>query len=339
MEQNILDKISQGYDLSKLALFDAPKQGVSGRNTIVKTEDGRLFFLKNYKKTDADRRKESELVELFASQDKVIPVILPLKNKDGQSHTIIDGQIYSLFPYIEQRKDISNIQETELMRILGEMLGKIHAVSKKYPLSEAIQPISSWETEGKERSIEDLNKIKELIKNKTVKDDYDEKASAFIELKLSLLSQNNFSVKDNEPVAICHGDYHKGNILFDDSGIIIGVCDWDISGKANPYVEFIRSFNMCVVRRNFDNYKDNGKSSKSFIDGYRSSCGFEFDLSELDYAIEQWYQKILSMVWPLSDHYYWNHAKTDSFVDSETKKILFLKDNRNQLLAHIKSCL
>lgn len=175
------------------------------------------------------------------------------------------------------------------------MLGNIHSVSKNILIPESIKPISSWLfLESKEKNIDELKKIELIIKGKDLLDEYDIKALSFIELKIFLLNQSNFVLKEKNPVTICHGDYHKANILFTSEGDIIGVCDWDICGKANPYIEFVRSFNMCVVSRDYSNYQNKKEKTQAFVDGYVSTCGFSFDISELKYAVESWYEKLLS---------------------------------------------
>jgi len=339
MEQDILNKISKEYGLSELSFVSYPENGISAHNVIVKTKDGSTYFIKNYKKTDAEKRDNSEYVEVFISKDNSIPVVLPIKNNNGEYHIIIEDQMYSVFLNIlhkEYNPEIE-IERNKLMSDLGGMLGKIHGISSKYSIPSNINLIHSWNIEEKEKSILELEKIKKIINNKDILDEFDIKALYLIELKISLLKESNFRIKEKEPTVVCHGDYHKSNILFNESGNIIGVCDWDISGKANPYIEFIRSYNMCVIRRDFAHYQEKNDLSKSFINGYINNCGFDFDLLELNYAIESWYQKSISTIFPLSDHYYFDHRKADSSVDSELDKINFLRENRMSLFDYIKS--
>ncbi len=100
MIQSILDIISKKYNLPTLTFFASPEQGISAKNAIVNTPEGTMFFIKNYKKSDAERRAVSEAVELFISQNSNIPVVLPLKDKTGESHIYIDREMYAVFPHI-----------------------------------------------------------------------------------------------------------------------------------------------------------------------------------------------------------------------------------------------
>ncbi|MDO9230971.1 MAG: aminoglycoside phosphotransferase family protein [bacterium] len=340
-EQLLLDKISKAYNLSKLSFLREPEKGISTKNIIASAEGGKEYFIKRYKKADLDKIENSERSAKFISENSDIPVVLPLKNNKGELHILIDGQQYCVFSYIPNTETRPNYEVERIVYIknIGEMLGRIHSVFQGASISKTIKPISAWTLDDNMESIAKYEKILELIKNKSDLDEYDKKAIEFINLKISLLKKNEFIRKEKQSVAVCHGDYHGRNILFDEQWKIIGVCDWDMSGIGNPYSEFIRSFNMCIVRRDFDRLEDKKNETKVFLDSYISKCGFEFDISELEYAIEAWYEKLLTSEWPLSDHYYFGHSKTDPSLHSEFNKVIFLQDKRKQLLELIKSCL
>lgn len=340
-EQSILDTISQIYNLPKLSFLREPEKGISTKNMIVSAEDGQEYFIKQYRKGDLDKIGNSERSATFIRENSHVPVVLPLKNKNSELHSTINGQQYSIFPFIPNEETRPNFEAERnvFTRNLGEMLGKIHSVSGKVLIPETIKQISAWALVDRAEAVAEYEKILELIEKKESLDEYDKKAKIFINLKISLLMENKFVKHEKQPVVVCHGDYHGRNILFDNKWEIIGICDWDASGKGNPYIEFIRSFNMCVIRRDFENLSDKKSVSKFFLDGYISKCGFKFDMSELEYAIEAWYEQLLTSKYPLSDHYYFGHNKNDTSLDSEYDKVVFLRDKRKELVELINSCL
>ncbi|HRY82859.1 MAG TPA: aminoglycoside phosphotransferase family protein [Candidatus Moranbacteria bacterium] len=340
-EQLLLDKISKEYNLPRLSFLREPRKGISTKNIIASTEDGGEYFIKRYKKADLDKIENSEKSARFISENSDIPVVSSLKNKKGELHLAISGQQYSIFPFIsnEETRPNSEVERIIYTRNLGEMLGRIHLVSRKVSIPKTIKTIEAWNLDDRARSVLEYEKILKFIGEKDSPDEYDKKAKKFINLKSSLLKKNKFAKRENQPAFVCHGDYHGRNILFDGRWNIIGICDWDISGIGNPYSEFIRSFNMIVIRRDFDHIEDKKDQAKVFINGYVKECGFVFDLTKLEYAIEAWYEKLLTIQWPLTDHYYLNHNKTDSSLYSEYDKVIFLRDKRKQLLELIKSCL
>lgn len=340
-EQLILDVISQAYNLPKLSFLREPAKGISTKNIIASAKNGKEYFIKRYKKADLKKIENSEKSARFISENSDVSVVLPLKNKKGELHFAIDGQQYCVFPYIsntETRPD-SEAERIAYTKNLGKILGRIHSVSCEIPIPEEINPISAWAPDDRAKSIAKYKKILESIRGKSSLDEYDKKAIEFIDLKTSLLKGAELVKREKEPAVVCHGDYHGRNILFNDRWEIIGICDWDISGIENPYNEFIRSFNMCVVRRDFEHLEDKKDVAKAFFDGYVSECGFDFDISELKYAIEVWYENLLTSEWPLSDHYNSGHYKTDPSLYSEFDKIIFLRDKRKDLCELIKSCL
>lgn len=337
--QSFLDDLANMYGFPGLRFVREPEKGISTKNFIAEDKRGNTYFIKKHKKADILKIENSERSAQFVRECSDVPVVLPLKNKGGKLHTNIDGECYSLFPYVphvEYRPSDEN--RRAFTYHLGEMLGKIHAVSCTTAAPESINRISAWVPDRKEESLANLAKLREAINRKEPKDAYDRKALAFIGLKTSLLPEHAF-VEREKNLTICHGDYHTANLLFDEAGVIIGVCDWDISGMENPYNEFIRSFNMCVVRRDFDHLESKQDVAKAFVAGYTSTCGFALEIGELEYAVEAWYEKLLTQVWPLSDHYLNKHFKTDPSLDSEFNKIVFLRERREDLVTLVSDCL
>lgn len=341
IEQLKLNTISEAYNLPSLKFLREPEKGISTKNIIVCAEDGSEYFIKRYKKADLDKIDNSEKSTKFINENSDIPIVMPFKNRKNELHIEIDNQQYCVFPYIlnTETRPNSDTERIVYTKNIGEMLGRIHVVSQGTSIPETIKLISAYTLSDRSESAAKYKKILELIKKKNILDEYDKKAIEFINLKTSLLKESKFSERENQPIAVCHGDYHGRNILFNDQWEIIGICDWDISGKGNPYSEFIRSFNMCVIRRDFEHLEDKKDVAKAFLDGYISKCGFEFSASELEYAIEAWYAKLLISEWPLSYHYYFGHSKTDASLNSELDKLIFLRDKRRELFKFIRDCL
>jgi len=340
-EQLILDAISQAYDVPKLSFLKEPEKGISTKNIIASATDGRAYFIKRHKKAEADKIESAEKAAIFVSENSDIPVVLPLKNNSGKFHQTINNQIYSVFPNIPDSgyRPKSSLESIPLAHRLGETLGKIHLASQKNSIPKSIAPVPSWTIKSPEESLLEFKEMKEFIDKKASLDDYDKKALMFIETKTSILKKEIFVEKSKQPLVVCHGDYHKANLLFDDKGEIAGVCDWDVSGTGNPYTDFIRSLKMCVIRRDYNNLKDKKEEIKAFTSGYANSCGFGLNIVEIEYALENWIEKLLISVWPITDHYYLGHTKTDSSLETELNKLFFLRDKKTEILKLIEECL
>lgn len=340
-EQSKLDAIAEACNLPKLSFLREPEKGISTKNVIVSAEDGKEYFIKRFKKTDSDKIENAEMAAGFISENSDVPVVLPLENDEGQLHFAIGDYKYAVFPYIAntETRPESEAERIIYTKNLGEMLGKIHFASKNRAMPEKMRSIANWEPDERASSLARYEKISAFLSEKKELDEYDKKAIEFIQLKTALLQKSQFVAREDQPRVVCHGDYHGRNILFDEQWKIIGVCDWDISGLGNPYGEFIRSFNMCVIRRDFEHLDEKRIFAKAFFEGYASQCGFDFNVTELDYALEAWYEKLLTSDWPLSDHYYSNHKKTDPSLYSEFEKVIFLRDRRKELSELVASCL
>ncbi|MFZ2778655.1 MAG: phosphotransferase, partial [Candidatus Moraniibacteriota bacterium] len=333
-EQEIFNALSQAYDLSKLSYFKEPEKGISTKNIIVSTADELTYFIKRHKKAELDKIKNAEKAAIFVSENSDVPVVLPLKNKAGEFHQNIDGQIYSVFPNLPDTQYRPDSKKTIIPFAygLGEMLGQIHSASQKNPIPKSITPVPAWTMKSREESLREFEEMKKFISKKDSLDAYDKRALMFIKTKTTLLEEGIFTEKSKQPLVVCHGDYHKANLLFDERGKITGICDWDVCGAGNPYTDYIRALKMCVIKRDYDKLEDKKEEIRAFTSGYASSCGFRLDIIEISCALNNWIEKLLISVWPLTDHYYLGHTKTDSSLETELKKVSFLRDKKTEFL-------
>ncbi len=331
--QSELDGIAEAYGLGSLEFESTPEKGLSTKNIVAKSSNGTTYFIKKHKRGDLEKIENAEKSAQFVSKYSKVPVLLPVPTSAGESHAIIQDEVYSVFPYVyDSGRPDSEESKLAHMRNLGAMLGMIHSASQGVTLPQGVSLVPAWQLHGKKEAITQFEEIRELINVKETKDEYDEKALAFIDLKISLLQQVELITEDNESQVICHGDYHQANLLFGERGDIIAVCDWDISGRGNPYTELVRSFKMCVIGWKYKQLDTLHDTASAFMEGYSSTCGFELEVPKVESAVKIWYSKLLTQAWPLTDHYYLNHTKTDSSVDSELNKLQFLRYDQTKFV-------
>jgi aminoglycoside phosphotransferase (APT) family kinase protein len=341
MEQSALDFISEQYKLSKLTYLGEPEHGLITQNAIVADEEGIKYFIKNHRAAHLEKLDKIEQSASFIASHGDVPVILALPNKNGELHTATEDSALSVYLYIEHKKYVSQSLEEEVAfrGHLGAMLGKIHAASRNAVIPESIDISNLYRPMNIERFIIHKDKIEAIINSKEILDDYDKKALAFLQLKQTILEKTVPLHSDKEGTIVCHCDYHSGNLLCDEQGHVIGVCDWDHAGRCSPANDLLRSFNMCIVRNNFSNYQNLTLESKAFIKRYIENGGFVYTEKEMADAIELLYQKTLGSAWPMTDHYYHSNTKADHLLDADTEKVLYLRDKRGELLKFLMDCL
>ncbi len=327
--QSELDAISTAYGLAPLQFVSTPEKGISTKNIIAVTAEGDTYFIKKHKKGDLEKISNAEKAAQFIATYSNTPVLLPTPTSEGKAHAVIEEEAYSVFPYVhDSGRPESDGADIAHMKRLGAMLGMIHSASQKAALPDDVQHVPAWILESKEESLARFEKLRTLITAKSERDEYDEKALAFIDLKASLMDSVELESESHEVLAMCHGDYHQSNLLFNEQGEISAVCDWDISGVGNPYTELVRSFKMCVIGWKYKQLDTLWEPAAAFMEGYRSTCGYTIEVSKVETAIRVWYSKLLTQAWPLTDHYYLNHTKSDRSVDSDLNKLLFLRDDQ-----------
>lgn len=123
--------------------------------------------------------------------------------------------------YLPTSRDL--LTETQLEEA-ANTLGKLHHLSKDYsgPRTHRVPFIS-----GKVYST--LNRLRNLLAQRTKKDDFDLLAEEVINIKITYISKHPFEKQDfmSLPKIMNHGDYHAGNLLFDSNQHIIKVLDFE----------------------------------------------------------------------------------------------------------------
>jgi len=341
MDQHILDSLAIQYNLSKLTFLLEPENGISTRNAIVADDRGQKYFIKNYKADHLKRLPLEEVLMEFVANNSNVPVLQPITNKDGELHTIVNEHIFGIYPFVEHVKNEPGNLAEELifLETLGAMLGRIHGASKNKILPEQSQSPHIYRPSDIQKAIAKIKQMEEMILAKVARNEYDERALSFIQAKLSTLEASSFEILPEKEMVVCHGDFNRGNVVFNIDKEIIGVCDWDFSCISASENDLLRSFTMCVIKEDYERYTEKTEETRAFIKGYLENGGDAFTEEKMRYAIDLWYQKMATSLFPLYDHYVHGHTKGDHLIESELRKHIFVGKNKEGLLGHLMSCI
>ena len=335
-ELQYIQTLAFEYNMPDLEFVGVSDKGISSYNAILKTSDGRQFFVKQYKQDDAERRENSNLIERYISVHSSVPVVLPLETTSGNYQVYVEGKMYTVFPYQDHNDTAPDSAEEKQKQIyqLAKTLGLIHSI----PTTELIgvDTIERWAPKEISERIAHLEHIQKTIGQRETLDEFDSLALKVIRERKMMLSKidvpNTVTVADT----ICHGDYHSQNVLFDTQMEIVGVVDWDICGLSDPYVDFLNSFKMTVIGRKYDTYQvDCREDANSFIKGYMAGASFEFDIARLKNAANTLAQVVVGSSWPLDEHYFMDYTKADGHLEKELLKAQFFNQSRTEMVHFI----
>jgi Ser/Thr protein kinase RdoA (MazF antagonist) len=185
---------------------------------------------------------------LFELQEYEIPVIAPLKSKEGRSLFIYKDFYYAVWPNQKGRL-VEEISSDGLL-VIGRLLARIHNVgSKKSSLHRLALTVQEY-------GITPLNYLKanNLLTPSLMK-------------RYELAAENIFSkyyeISKNIPIHRIHGDCHKGNLIKVDNNFCFIDFDDFVMGPA------VQDFWMLL---SFEDESSPGKIA--FLEGYREFRDF-----------------------------------------------------------------
>jgi Ser/Thr protein kinase RdoA (MazF antagonist) len=322
-----IQKVCEEFDLGVLKTSEQIEEGVLNVNYKIETDKGK-FFIKTVR-----GKKQDSLETIYKTEKYVksfdLPVATMLLTKDNNYFLKIEEQSFCAYPFIESDRS-HEYSEQDYFR-MGEMLAKIHLLSKDNLPNFEVRPIKNPSTE---KILLILESFKQKIDSKEILDVMDKKFLANINLKiqtLKMLSENEnvYSHKNH----LLHGDYQTGNLLIDkDSREIIGICDWEKSEVGSRAYEIARSL-LCIV--DFRNEED-FKNIKFFIDGYNSK--YPISEQELIEGFEYRLNRTVKSKWIETMYYENNDSRANHFVDYERFLIEFsATDWKNKIKEYIIS--
>jgi|GEM_PF-4793635 len=334
-----IETLEKEYGLSGLEFVGVSEKGVSSYNTIFETPDGRRFFVKQYKEDDAERRENSNLVERHVSTHSSVPTVLPLETARGTSQIYVNGKMYAVFAFQEHNVNlpVNDAEKQKQTFSLAETLSSIHSTTTD-GLDDRVGVIERWNPGEITDQIAHLEMIESKINEKDSFDDFDEKALRVIGERKKILLALDINESVSKSDAICHGDYHSQNVLFDDDFNVTGVIDWDICAKSDPYIDFLNTFKMTVIGRKYDTYKqERCEIARSFIKGYLAGLNIDFDKDRLRNAATILTQVIAGSSWPLDEHYFMDYTKADAHLEKELEKAKFFSEGADEIVEFIMS--
>lgn len=314
----VIQQLKKIYDLKgELRLLEDVKEGYISVNSIL-IDDGKKYFLKQYGFDDIERIDNIHKVEdIFFKKD--IPIVMPYECKDGSKVFTFKEKYYTLYPFVYgrmlRRENLSN----QAISSLGNILGRIHLVSKDGYPSTVFRSKKYWDME---EFVKEAERILLQIQNMKEKSDIDMKFAIYLEKKINMAKENdlrfeNFNIKNDH---LIHGDYHEKNVFFDnDVDEIKYVFDLDNTTIAPRSYELVRALDLTCLNLGYDD--ECRSNAKVFLDSYRNV--YDISKEELMDGFKVYFLKKVHSLWIATEHYVNNSTRVDCFLDNEISMLDF----------------
>ncbi len=305
-------KICTEFDLGPYVSSSRIDRGVLNTNYSLTTSKGK-FFIKSVRAKSVKSLPGIRSVELFMKQNS-IPAICMLTNCTGSEHVLIDGNAYTVYPFVEGiHKEIYT--DDDFYRA-GVMLGKIHCVTAGLPKPDNVL-VTDYIRPHDEKLRNILLEHKKQIEEKENRDTIDEKFLKLINAKLD--AQGVISEIHIPNDIVVHGDFHMSNIFLDPvHSEIIGVCDWEKTEFAPSMYELARSV-LTIAKFGGVDEQESLRRAERVLSGYASVR--KFTTQEFMDGLHMRLRRIAFSKW-LEVKYYCDHdSRANHFIESDTRLV------------------
>ncbi len=311
-EHQNLQAVCTAFDIGTLEKYERLAEGVLNLNYKLYTNHGTYF-------TKGIRSKKQDSIHLVAKierlmKDASVPAVAMMSTRTGDLFADIDGQRFTLYPFVES--DRSHSYSEEDYHRMGKELARIHKVTAESVPSDL--DLKSIKNNDIQETSEILKSFKERILIKDIQDETDALFLKYINLKLGILDalKDSLEIFDHKS-HILHGDYHSGNLLIDkDSREIVGICDWEKTELGSRAYEVARSAILF-----FEDLETEIGQFRAFIQGYQSQ--YPISRQELIDGFTFRAKAMVKSKW-MEDLYYNNgDTRSNHFVEKDIERLQF----------------
>lgn len=231
---------------------------ITRQTSRIKAADGRCFVLKG-KPDVAQAEREAHL--LSSLSDVGAPVATPIRTVDGAQHTLHEGKVYCLYPWLpgDVIADHYAGDAAGRAKAFGKAIGFLHTCLLKCDSTNGFREL---------KLIEQLQEwaIPSVRRNRTMVD------GSTIERIWEAVGPELSSLYSELPKQLIHRDAHPDNMLFD-AGSLTGFIDFEM------VVRGPRIFDLCYCGTSIlvAGFQDSSKVEKwpglfrSLVEGYQEA--------------------------------------------------------------------
>lgn len=260
-----------------------------GQNFRVDTSKG-VFFLKQYRNRMNTIIHEIKAAEVYFVQEG-LPVIEPMKDRYGREAFWMEGNWYSLFPFVYGQSPKRGAMTHACAKALGKLLAKFHHAGMRFPQ----RPFQMLRIGNARKFTLEATELVRTLEQKPYRSDLEVRMLEVLAYKAEFIEQTTMRSQDIPLMYNCllHGDFQYLNTFTDDRGEITHVYDLERSSLGPPAYEVARSLIL--------NCFDDGWENENFALGRTYLCAYREDFpltrDDLFQAMRLYTYSILHMTW------------------------------------------
>lgn len=287
------------------------EHSILNQNYRLDTPNGPVF-LREHRRTRTLDRLERELAGAAWAAGKGIPTPEPF-SRSGQTLVEIDGRFWSAYRWINgisyRRGEIDPVQAGRL----GEVHGRCITALADYPGADSLPPNSelTWSTE---RTLSDLRQVEPQVSTGGTAQERRWHARQ-LEMVQSEAPRprSDFAWLPLQPT---HGDFHERNVMFDDSGSLAAVVDWERFCLQPPAFEVLRAVSFMLMLEE--------APLTAYLSGFRTHA--QLDPASVGPCVDAWWQSSLHNTWVFRDYFVGGNEGARQFLPEEEWRSLRFND-------------
>jgi aminoglycoside phosphotransferase (APT) family kinase protein len=328
--ERLKQKLKEIYTFEADFELEEVKTGATGYNQVIKFGGGEKAFLKQFAFTSQEKLESiCNLTKL--ARDNTIPAPKIIKTtEEKKQYFEFENKFYTLFPFIEGLS-IHDLKENEQIRAnLIEETAKTLARINNIPIPPPQEIfIRELDISNKEKKfwpdIERLEKIARELKTKR-NNQMDDITLELIELQKELIAKNIAKKVEYKTNSVTHGDYHLENILFEPTGKVTCVLDWDNGGLGNWQRDLVYAvFAICGLEEG--NSKKSFMQARDFVRHYSKERVVPVTPKDIEYGLWLYFRSLVLSNWAVSEYLEKNSTKTEIFIRKGSQRLNELRDN------------
>jgi homoserine kinase type II len=287
--------VSKFYGVSVQSVENAPTGRVN-ESFFVSTPSGRGFFKCYAPHISAPQILFSQQVMLFL-RDQGYPVPSVYRTLAHQTILNLNDSTYALQEYLEGVQREGQRPTEKQARGMGRFLAEVHQQLRTFPTQGAPDPTRYWKSSG--TALRYFDRIGAAISTKDHRDEFDEFAEQALAYKILNMKRHEVDPRQfaSLPQQLIHGDYHLGNLLFNEEDQICGLLDFDQCATGFTAWEIMRCIGFSFISLAGLDWL----AAREFIEGYQETI--EIPREILVVMPRLWWFQMLQSGFGFYEHY------------------------------------
>lgn len=289
ISDSLREALSVHYEFVDLANIITLDSGFRCLN-LAFTSGSSRFFLKQYREKEAHRMQEAKRAEQWFS-DHGVPIILPIKTKEGETVIRCEEHWYSVFPFVEGAPSHPQDLTPHHVASLGLLHGKLHRLGSQADAS-TYSDFRFWDREAFYR---DVQLIEAYVQEHPLSSQEEVLALEHVRVQEQFLRHADQGPK-MFGLPFTHllvDDFIYTNVFFDEQGNIKRVYDIERTGMGPRAYDLARSLFITCFDDGWD--EKNFEFARIYVKAYQTV--YPITRAEFRQGVELYTYYFMYLLW------------------------------------------